>query len=105
MTLHSVEEALGRHSSDFIEAYIYGSVAGGTSDEYSDVDVVLIRETDLPFFERIKDVMGLRREFSSLDLLIYTPDEMREILSEPGRWFLKNLMQTGHRIEGKQKRS
>ena len=98
-------EALTRHSSDFIEAYIYGSVLTESTDQYSDVDLVLVRNTKLHFFDRIREIMSLRREFGSLDLLIYTPDELAEIVTEPGRNFIKSILETGYRIEGTQNRS
>ena len=105
MDLQDVRKALTRHSSEFIEAYVYGSVLTDSSDQYSDVDLVLVRFTKLPFFDRIREIMSLRREFGSLDLLIYTPDELAAILAEPGRTFLKSIIEAGCKIEGTQNRS
>ena len=94
-----------RHSDAFREAYVFGSVAAGTADEHSDIDVILVRDTRLPFFDRIREVMDLRLEFGAADMLIYTPAELAQMLNEEGRYFVKQAIRTGYRIEGTQNRS
>ena len=84
---------------------MYGSVARGTQDEHSDVDLVLIRETSLPFFERIREVFDLVFALGKTDLLIYTEDEYRDIVAGAGRYFLKDVFAKGVEIEGAQGRS
>ncbi|MBT3272031.1 MAG: nucleotidyltransferase domain-containing protein [Spirochaetales bacterium] len=105
MNLQAAEAALRSHKSDFTEAYIFGSVANESTDEYSDLDLLLVRETKLPFFDRIREIMELRNSFNKMDLLIYTPEELSTMLAEPGRYFIKNIIETGYRIEGTQDRS
>ena len=105
MNIADVQKVLKRHRPDFINAYVFGSVLSGRTDEYSDVDLLLVRKTELPFFDRLREIMSLRREFGNLDLLIYTPEELEDMLSEPGRDFVKNIVKTGYRIEGTQNRS
>ena len=105
MTLEEVEEILHGHSRLFLRAYVYGSVARGDSDRYSDVDLVLIRRTSRPFFERIRDVMELVMELLSADLLIYTEEEQHALQAEPGRLFVKDIFTKGYQIEGTQSRS
>ena len=99
-----VRKVLKRHASDYIDAYIFGSVLSGRTDEYSDVDLLIVRKTELPFFDRIREIMSLRREFGNLDLFIYTPEELEGMLSEPGRNFVKRIIEAGYRIEGTQNR-
>ena len=84
---------------------MFGSVASGTSDDHSDIDVILVRDTELPFFDRVREIMDLRLEFGAADLLIYTPAELNEMLAEEGRHFVKHAVRTGYRIEGTQPRS
>ena len=105
MDLQEVVSVLKSYSHLFIDAYVFGSVANGSQDEYSDVDIVIIRETDLPFFDRIREIMELRRSFMSADLLIYTPAEIQTMRNEPGRYFIKNAVKDGYHVEGKQQRS
>ena len=48
---------------DRIQAYaperviLFGAYARGEADDLSDVDLVVIKETDRPFFERAMDVL------------------------------------------------
>ena len=87
----------------FVEAVIFGSTAVGEADEYSDLDLVLVRETELPFVERAKEVLPLLRESGGADLLIYTPEEYERERRRGG--FVAQVTGPGSvRIEGKQKR-
>ncbi len=105
MELSSVRRVLLTHAHLFQRAYVYGSVAKGRADEHSDVDLILIRETALPFFDRVREVLDIVNELAPLDLLIYTEDEFQKLLGEPGRYFLKDIAETGVVIEGRQDRS
>lgn len=105
MDLSTAKSIFARHSDIFREAYVFGSVAAGTADEHSDIDVILVRDTRLPFFDRIREVMDLRLEFGAADMLIYTPAELAQMLNEEGRYFVKQAISTGYRIEGTQNRS
>lgn len=68
-------------------AYIFGSY--GTEDfrPGSDVDLILVVETELPFVERprlFRDLYGL---YPKLDLLVYQKKELEALLSEStGFW-------------------
>ncbi|MDA1349917.1 MAG: nucleotidyltransferase domain-containing protein [Chloroflexi bacterium] len=77
------------------KAIVFGSYARGEADEYSDLDLIIVANTARPFFERLKDFMGVfdvwRR---GLDMLIYTPDELEEMLAER-RPFIELAMEEG----------
>lgn len=102
MTLEEVESILRRHSAEFVRAYVYGSVAEGTQDKHSDVDLILVRKTNKPFFDRIRDIMQIARALGPVDLMIYTPEEQEEVAQGPGRYFIKDVFHRGYRIEGTQ---
>ena len=103
--VNEVRSCLALYRHLFGEAYLFGSVAYGTEDEHSDVDLVLIRDTALPFFERIREVFDLVFALGRADLMIYTDAERREIIDGPGRYFMKDVFQKGIKIEGAQGRS
>ena len=94
-----------RYADQFVVAYVFGSVAAGTADEHSDIDVIVVRHTTQPFFDRLREIMELRLEFGAADMLIYTPDELEQMLAEDGRYFEKQAVRTGYRIEGTQQRA
>ena len=95
---------LTAQSDLFRRAYVYGSVARGEQDELSDIDLVLIRDTDRPFFDRIRDVMDFVLNLGRADVLIYTEEEKERLQSEPGRYFIKDVFREGYTIEGTQNR-
>ena len=53
MDLRTARSIFARHSADFVVAYVFGSVATGSADEHSDIDVILVRDTALPFFDHL----------------------------------------------------
>src|SRR5437867_1110958 len=50
-------------------AIVFGSVARGDADEWSDLDLVIVTETSRPFLERYRDFEGLYDVWPLLDLL------------------------------------
>jgi uncharacterized protein len=69
-----------------IKAIIFGSFAAGDVSKRSDLDLMLIMETDKRFLDRYN---GIYKEISdvikhrAVDLLIYTPDEFQKMQDEP----------------------
>jgi predicted nucleotidyltransferase len=57
-------------------AVVFGSWARGTADGYSDLDLAVVLETDLPRLERGQLLAGLVEALPvGVDILIYTPGE------------------------------
>ena len=55
---------------------LFGSRARGDADEYSDYDLILIKQTDRPFLDRLRDMVPYLIEFERpADILVYTPEE------------------------------
>ena len=104
MDLADVKAALERYSHLYLAAYIYGSTARGENDEWSDVDLILVRQTELPFFDRIREVMELVLSLRRPEVLIYTEAELRELIEERDNAFVQDVVAKGVRVEGTQKR-
>jgi len=104
MTLRKVKEILERHADAFQRAYVYGSVARDEQDEASDVDLLLVRRTRAAFFDRIREVMDLVLELGAVDLLIYTPAELEELVESRRNGFLEQVVTEGVTVEGRQGR-
>ncbi len=63
-------------------AIVFGSWARGEADGYSDLDLVVVLETDLPRFERGKLLGGVLDAIEiPVDLLVYTPEEFERGIS------------------------
>ena len=59
---------------------LFGSAARGDADALSDLDVIVVAERVAPrFFDWIAEAYDLIEPRYGLDILIYTPDEYREM--------------------------
>ena len=72
-------------------ALVFGSVARGEADEWSDLDLVVVAETKRNFFDRFRDFDGLYEVWPRLDLLVYTPAEFERMVEEENPLLLKVL--------------
>lgn len=61
---------------------VFGSLAGGETHPWSDLDIAIIQRTDLPFFVRLRAARRLLRPRVATDLLIYTPAEFEQLACE-----------------------
>ena len=81
-TLEAIGEALtpALEGSNAQRAIVFGSYARGDANEYSDLDLIIVADTDKRFLQRHKDYRQVFRSWDpwgkSLDLLIYTPEEI-----------------------------
>lgn len=76
------------------QVYLFGSWARGEEDELSDMDIVVIKTTDAPFFARLEEVSKLLPEGTPVDVLVYTPQEFQE-MSERGNAFAEMIKEEG----------
>lgn len=70
---------------------VFGSVATGEVGEWSDIDMVIVKETDERFFERIDTVLELIKPRLGIDLFVYTPAEF-DYLSGNRLFFQKEVI-------------
>ena len=68
---------------------LFGSRARGEADEYSDYDVVLIKRTDRPFLDRLRDVVPYLVEFGRAEVLVYTPEEWEAMRDSGLGWIVR----------------
>jgi len=68
---------------------LFGSYARGRSDLFTDLDVLVIMDTDKPFTERITEIYSLLALPVDADILCYTPKEFRRMKEAP---FLKEAL-------------
>lgn len=92
--LQELRRCLAPHLKRARRAIVFGSVARGEADEWSDLDLVIIADTERPFLDRYKDFTGLYDVWPQLDLLIYTPEEFARMQVE-GRPFIEHVLAEG----------
>lgn len=68
---------------------LFGSYARGRADLFTDLDVLVVRETDEPFVTRHRSLYRALALPVDLDLICYTPEEF-EALRE--RHFLRGIL-------------
>ena len=76
---------------------LFGSLAAGKETRRSDLDVMIVKETDKRFFDRFEEfseIFDLVKD-RDVDLLIYTP---RELESISHRSFIKKILVEGRTL-------
>lgn len=58
------------------EVWLFGSLARGEVHEGSDLDLLVVMDTELPFVERLACLYRKLKPRMSTDLFVYTPGEM-----------------------------
>ena len=61
---------------------LFGSYCAGQVSEWSDLDMVIIKETKAPFLDRIRQVIELLKPQVGVDVLVYTPQEFDRLSQE-----------------------
>ena len=76
-------------------AIVFGSYARGEAHGYSDLDLIIVFDTAKRFFDRHSDFAGIRHVWhTGLDMLIYTPAELEQMLAER-RAFVEIALEEG----------
>jgi len=86
------------HRHRIRKAILFGSWARGEASPRSDLDLIVVEETDKRFFDRYDGLFAeLSRAFPEreLDLLIYTPEELAAMA---GRRFIASALREGRVI-------
>jgi uncharacterized protein len=88
-------EAAERRLADVLAAVegiqrvsVFGSYARGRRDLGTDLDVLVVWETEKPFVERLRALYTIADVGVDLDLVCYTPAEFRELRDQP---FLRHV--------------
>jgi len=75
---------LRRHH--ILRAIVFGSFARGDISRHSDVDLILVQQTERRFWDRYDGLLcelGWAVPDRDLDVLIYTPQELNELAQRP----------------------
>ncbi len=68
---------------------LFGSQARGDADEYSDLDLIIVKETSQPFMRRLVEAPDFPVH---ADVFVYTPREF-EYMKENENPFLMNALE------------
>ena len=77
------------------KAIIFGSYARDEADRHSDLDLIIVAETSSDWFDRYRAFPGVYDIWrGGIDILIYTPEELEEMLASR-RAFIEDALREG----------
>ena len=77
------------------EVILFGSLGRGTARFHSDIDLLIVADTDLRLADRIEQMLRLLRPRISADVIVYTP---REWASDPGTELFRRRVRAEGRV-------
>lgn len=79
---------------DVQKVVLFGSCARDADTRRSDLDLMIVMATEKRFFDRFDQFDSIYRLISdrAIDLLIYTPDELKKISHRP---FIRRILHEG----------
>ncbi len=69
---------------------LFGSLARGDARDHSDIDLIVVKETEKRFLDRLDEFYDDARE--AMDILVYTPQEFEEMKERP---FVRRALHEG----------
>lgn len=82
---------------------LFGSYANGTPNEDSDLDLLIVKNTDMPRPERIIQLRkSLWGSMIPIDLIVYTPNEINDSKDKKSS-FIYEVINTGRILYERQK--
>ena len=96
-TLEDIREVLtpALEESAALRAIVFGSHARGEAQEFSDLDLVIVADTERGFVSRFKDFQTVQDAWDwSMDLIVYTPAEYEKMRAQ-GSYFIELLETEG----------
>ena len=58
---------------------LFGTLVKGRIHEWSDIDLVVVENTRLPFFQRLRKIRKLLQPKVGVDVMVYTPEEFDQL--------------------------
>ncbi len=72
---------------------LFGSYARGNWDEESDIDIIVVYQTEKKFMDRLEELYMKWNLPKAVDILAYTPDEFTDMMKD--NFFLKQAVEEG----------
>jgi len=87
-----LERILNRLKNDTSvrKVLLFGSLARGDARDHSDIDLIVVKDTQMRFLDRLDEFYDDARE--AMDILVYTPQEFEEMKERP---FVKRGLREG----------
>jgi uncharacterized protein len=79
------------------EIVLFGSVATGRIHAWSDIDLLIVKETDKRPIDRCVEVCRIAKPKVGIDVFVYTPSEYEMLLKE-NVGFVRDMARNGRRL-------
>ncbi len=95
-----LEEELGRIVNLIVKLYhpekiiLFGSLKNGDIRETSDIDLLVIKNTDKSYLQRIDEIVNKIHPQLALDIFVLTPQEVEKEIEE-GNPYIKEIIDEG----------
>ena len=97
-----IEEKINKIKDKIVREYkpekiiLFGSWAWGTPHADSDIDLLVVMESDKPRIERQREVLSVIYPSDvPIDVLVHTPEELEESINKKGNLFLEDIVRNG----------
>jgi predicted nucleotidyltransferase len=100
IALHEIQEVAARlgEAAHAERVILFGSYARGDAGETSDVDLLIVAESNLPRYKRSRVLyQTLRPHPFGMDLLVYTPGEIEQAAQSPAS-FVATVLREGKTV-------
>ena len=74
---------------------LFGSLANNKVHEWSDIDLAVVKTTNKSFIDRIGELLNLIRPKVGLNILVYTPKEVKEMETNRHYFWLDEIIDKG----------
>jgi predicted nucleotidyltransferase len=81
---------------------LFGSAAAGTADADSDIDLLIIKQTDDGYFDRLGKVRRLLDTWQPLDVFVLTPSELQKVVAENRYFVVEEILRKGRVVYERQ---
>jgi uncharacterized protein len=87
-----LERIIGRLKADpsVRKMLLFGPLARGDARDHSDIDLIVVKDTQMRFLDRLDEFYDDARE--AMDILVYTPQEFEEMKERP---FVRRALREG----------
>jgi predicted nucleotidyltransferase len=79
--IERIREILARRS-DIRQVILFGSAARGQTSGSSDIDLIIVRQTEARFMDRLDEMYRCVAPQMACDMLVYTPEEFERMKRE-----------------------
>lgn len=73
-------------------AYFFGSLARDQARAGSDIDLIIVKQSDVAFARRSREFFDLYDIYPALDLLVYTEQEFEKLTKNPSPGFWRSVV-------------